>query len=207
MLANLDRDVLLVGLGADVRADGDAVGLRAPRVVPARDPGARAGDGLVLFFTGVNLCGVTLGDALGGPDRRGSAALAFLSALDPGAHGQRRLAAGVDVPSRCRRSAGVFGGVTSAMAGLYLIGFAAPAFEAAACHVGETTTPTRNVPRAMFASAGMATVYFVVLPVVWLGVLGPRRRSSGDLPDALGPTFAPLLGGAARSRLRSGSWC
>ena len=35
------------------------------------------------------------------------------------------------------------------MAGLYLIGFAAPAFEAAACHVGETRDPKRNVPRAM----------------------------------------------------------
>ena len=51
------------------------------------------------------------------------------------------------------------------MAGLYLIGFAAPAFEAAACHVGETKDPNRNVPRAMFASAVMATLYFLVLPV------------------------------------------
>ena len=56
---------------------------------------------------------------------------------------------------------GVFGGVTSAMAGLYLIGFAAPAFEAAACHVGEMKDPVRNLPRAMFASGGMATVFFV----------------------------------------------
>ena len=87
------------------------------------------------------------------------------------------------------------------MAGLYLIGFAAPAFEAASCHVGETIDPERNVPRAMFASAWMATLYFVVLPVVWLGVLGPDAISgeSTVLAHALGPTFAPLFGSAAKA--------
>ena len=79
------------------------------------------------------------------------------------------------------------------MAGLYLIGFAAPAFEAAACHVGETKDPNRNVPRAMLAAAVMAGVYFIVLPVVWLGVLGPEPLGR-DLATVLGPTFAPLLG-------------
>jgi two-component system, sensor histidine kinase len=52
------------------------------------------------------------------------------------------------------------------MNGLYLIGFAVPAFEAAACHVGETKDPNRSVPRGMVASAIMAGVYFVILPVV-----------------------------------------
>ncbi len=88
---------------------------------------------------------------------------------------------------------GWFGDLTSVMAGLYLIGFAAPAFEAAACHVGETIDPNRNVPRAMLASAVMAGVYFIVLPVVWLGVLGPEPLGH-DLAIVLGPTFAPLLG-------------
>ncbi len=88
---------------------------------------------------------------------------------------------------------GWFGDVTSVMAGIYLIGFAAPAFEAAACHVGETIDPNRNVPRAMLASAAMAGVYFIVLPVVWLGVLGPAQLGK-DLALVLGPTFAPLLG-------------
>src|SRR3954454_4380052 len=84
------------------------------------------------------------------------------------------------------------------MAGLYLIGFAAPAFEQAACHVGETIDPERNAPAAMYASAAMATVYFLVLPIIWLGVLGPGPLT-GELQDVLGPTFAPLFGVTARA--------
>ena len=93
---------------------------------------------------------------------------------------------------------GTFGGITSAMAGLYLIGFAAPAFEAAACHVGEMRDPVRNLPWAMYASASMATLYFLILPVIWLGVFGsgPLRR---ELSATLGPTFAPLFGSAAKA--------
>src|SRR5437016_6065572 len=55
------------------------------------------------------------------------------------------------------------------------------------------------VPRAVFASGAiMATVYFVLLPVVWLGVLGPQALA-GDLAQVLGPTFAPLVGSGARA--------
>src|SRR6266576_3240036 len=41
-------------------------------------------------------------------------------------------------------------------------------------------------------SAGWG-IYFVVLPVVWLGVLGPEELGK-DLALVLGPTFAPLFG-------------
>ncbi len=88
---------------------------------------------------------------------------------------------------------GWFGDLTAVMAGLYLIGFAAPAFEAAACHVGETKDPNKNVPRAMLASAFMAGIYFIALPLVWLGVLGSETLGS-DLATVLGPTFSPWLG-------------
>ena len=84
------------------------------------------------------------------------------------------------------------------MAGLYLIGFAAPAFEAAACHVGETIDPNRNVPRAMFASGAMASIYFIALPIVWLGLLGPEDLGK-DLMLVLGPTFAPVFGSFAKA--------
>ena len=75
---------------------------------------------------------------------------------------------------------------------------ASSAFEAAACHVGETIDPNRNVPRAMFAAAAMASIYFIVLPVVWLGVLGPEPLGK-DLMLVLGPTFAPLFGSFAKA--------
>lgn len=93
---------------------------------------------------------------------------------------------------------GAFGALTSTMAGLYLIGFAAPAFEAAACHVGEMRDPARALPRAMFGAAGMATLYFLIVPVVWLGVLG-QHPIEGNLATALSPTFAPLFGVAGKT--------
>jgi diguanylate cyclase (GGDEF)-like protein len=155
---------------------------------------------IVATFTALNLAGMRRVTRVALAIATGSAVLAFASAIIPvlTGHVDWHRAASFHLHSPF---AGVFGGITSAMAGLYLIGFAAPAFEAASCHVGETIDPERNVPRAMYASAWMATLYFLVLPVVWLGVLGPTAISgeSSVLAHALGPTFAPLLGSAAKA--------
>ena len=152
---------------------------------------------IVLFFTAVNLCGVKWVTRFAMPIATASAVLAFLSAVIPIFSGhmnwQQAFTFHLSVPFP-----GWIGQVTSVMAGLYLVGFAAPAFEQAACHVGETVDPHKNVPRAMFASAGLASLYFIVLPLVWLGTLGPESMAK-DLAVELGPTFAPLLGGAARA--------
>ncbi len=152
---------------------------------------------IVLFFTTINLCGVKWVMRFAMPIATASAVLAFLSAVVPIYSGsvdwQQAFTFHLTTPFP-----GWFGQVTSVMAGLYLIGFAAPAFEQAACHVGETVDPNKNVPRAMFASAGLATLYFIVLPIVWLGALGPEAMGR-DLALELGPTFAPLLGGAAKA--------
>lgn len=147
---------------------------------------------LVSFFTFINLCGIKAVTRLAVPIALASATLAFLSALVPILTGEVdwRQATTFTLTTPFP---GWFGDLTSLMAGLYLIGFAAPAFEAAACHVGETIDPNRNVPRAMLASAVMAGVYFIALPVVWLGVLGPEQLGR-DLALVLGPTFAPLVG-------------
>jgi signal transduction histidine kinase/amino acid transporter/ActR/RegA family two-component response regulator len=153
--------------------------------------------GLVLFFMGVNLMGVQWVSRMTTPIAAVSASLAFLSGLIPIFSGtvdwQRAFDFHLTTPFD-----GWFGDVTSLMAGLYLIGFAAPAFEAAACHVGETRDPSRNVPRAMLAAASMASVYFILLPVVWLGALGSEPLGK-DLAQELGPTFAPLLGASAKA--------
>jgi diguanylate cyclase (GGDEF)-like protein len=153
--------------------------------------------GIVLLFTFVNLCGIKWVARLAIPIATGSAALAFLSGLIPIFAGEvdwrQAFTFHLTTPFE-----GWFGDLTSVMAGLYLIGFTAPAFEAAASHVGETKDPNRNVPRAMLASAFMAGIYFILLPVVWLGVLGPEALGR-DLAAVLGPTFAPLLGNFAKA--------
>ena len=152
---------------------------------------------MVALFTVVNLCGLKWIVRMAVPVAAVSAALAFISALAPVLSGHVNWTQAstfhITLPFK-----GWFGGLTSLMAGLYLIGFAAPAFEAAACHVGETKDPNRNVPRAMLASALMAGVYFVVLPVVWLGALGPDALGQ-DLARVLGPTFAPIFGSAGKA--------
>ena len=152
---------------------------------------------LIAGFVIINLLGVRWAANTAIVIAAASAALAFLSAIIPVISGSvdwhQAASFHLDTPFD-----GPFGAITSAMAGLYLIGFAAPAFEAAACHVGETIDPARNVPRAMYASAGMATLYFLVLPVIWLGAIGPAGLG-GDLAITLGPTFAPLFGALGKS--------
>lgn len=152
---------------------------------------------LVLVFTAVNLCGVRWVTRLAIPVATTSALLALLSGLIPvvTGHVDWRLATTFHLTNPI---GGAFGGLTSAMAGLYLVGFAAPAFEAATCHVGETIDPARNVPRSVLASGLMALLYFGVLPVIWLGVLGPLPLEQ-PLTNALGPTFTPLLGNVAHA--------
>jgi len=152
---------------------------------------------LVTLFTILNLCGIRWVTRVAVPVATASALLAFISALAPVLSGSVDWHQALDFHLTTPFD-GWFGQITSLMAGLYLIGFAAPAFEAATCHVGETVNPNRNVPRAMVAAAVMATVYFAILPVVWLGVLGPDPLG-GDLASVLGPTFAPLLGATAKA--------
>jgi PAS domain S-box-containing protein len=153
--------------------------------------------GIVLVFTAVNLCGVRWVTRLAVPCAALSAILAFLASIIPVLthHVDWHQAVSYHLTTPF---SGIFGGITSAMAGLYLIGFAAPAFEAATCHVGEMHDPARSLPKAVWTSAGMATVYFLVLPVVWLGVFGAGPLQ-GDLATVLGPAFAPWFGGLARS--------
>ena len=155
----------------------------------------------VLAFLALNLSGIARTARVVNVIALAAGVLAFASGLIPVVFGkvdwQQSTTWDLTTPF-----AGVFGGVTGAMAGLYLIGFAAPAFEAATCHVGETRDPARNVPRAVFASGALASVYFVGLPLVWLGVFGADGLNSSlgaDLARDLGPTFAPVFGSAAKA--------
>ncbi len=153
--------------------------------------------GIILTFLAINLMGVRAVARVAIPIACTAALLALLSAVVPIISGNvdvhRAVSFHLKLPFH-----GAFGALTSAMAGLYLVGFAAPAFEAAACHVGETKDPERNVPRAIFASGAMAGLFFIVLPLVWLGTIG-SRGIGGQLIDTIGPTFAPLLAGSAKA--------
>jgi diguanylate cyclase (GGDEF)-like protein len=152
---------------------------------------------IVVAFTVINLMGVRAVTRVAIPVASLAALLALLSAVIPVVAGTVDYDAAVsfhlDTPFD-----GFFGTVTSAMAGLYLIGFAAPAFEAATCHVGETRDPARNVPRAVYASGAMAGLFFIALPLVWHGTVGSAGMG-GELQTTLGPTFAPLLAGGAKA--------
>ena len=96
--------------------------------------------GLVLLFVAINLAGVKWAARSAIVIALFSASLAFVSALAPVIAGtvdwKQAATFHLTLPFP-----GWFGAVTSAMAGLYLIGFAAPAFEAATCHVVETIDP------------------------------------------------------------------
>jgi diguanylate cyclase (GGDEF)-like protein/PAS domain S-box-containing protein len=153
--------------------------------------------GLVVFYTLLNLLGIKWVTRLAIPVASASALLAFVSGIAPILAGQVdwRMATSFHLTTPFP---GWFGQLTSLMAGLYLIGFAAPAFEAAACHVGETVDPNKAVPRAMLASGLLAGMYFLVLPAVWLGTLGPAALGH-DLALVLGPAFAPVFGSAGKA--------
>jgi len=152
---------------------------------------------IVLMFTWVNLRGIHFASMVAIPIATISGGLAFLSGLVPIFSGHVNWTQAMSFHLHSPFS-GTFGNLTSLMAGLYLIGFAAPAFEQATCHVGETIDQNKNVPRAVFAAAVMAGVYFILLPIVWLGAIGPEKMS-GDLAQVLGPTFAPLFGASAKA--------
>jgi diguanylate cyclase (GGDEF)-like protein len=152
---------------------------------------------LVGLCCAINLAGIRWVTRIAVPVAILSATLAMVSMLAPILSGHvdwhRAMDFHLTTPFR-----GQFGALTAIMAGLYLIGFGAPAFEAATCYVGETKSWRRNVPRAVFVAAGMAAIYFMVLPVVWLGAIGPNALGQ-DLGHVLGPTFAPLFGSLAKS--------
>ncbi len=152
---------------------------------------------IVLVFMALNLCGLKWATRLAVPLATAAALLALGSTLIPIATGHvdwhRAVSFHLASPFH-----GTFGRLTSAMAGLYLIGFAAPAFEAAACHIGEMKNPRRDQPRAMWTAGGLASIYFVFMPLVWLGVFGPHALS-GNLAALVGPTFQPLVGSLAKS--------
>ena len=92
---------------------------------------------------------------------------------------------------------GFFGKLSGAMAGLYIVGYCGPAFESALCHVGETTDPRRQVPKAFLAGILITAIFMIVLPVLCLRSGGTGMISS-SLAQLFSQIFAPAYAPAAR---------
>jgi signal transduction histidine kinase/CheY-like chemotaxis protein/L-asparagine transporter-like permease len=92
---------------------------------------------------------------------------------------------------------GRFGQVSSVMAGLFQVGYAAPAIEGVLCYVGDARDPARSIRRALLAIVAVGAIFFIILPVTWYCALGTEGLSVG-MDRALGPAFAPLLDGGAK---------
>ena len=157
---------------------------------------------LVLLFAAINLAGLRWAVALALPIAAVAFVLAFAAAAIPVAAGHVDWHQAFDF-HLTTPFAGAFGKVTAVMAGIYLVGFAAPSFESAACNVGELREPRADQARALWVSGAAAALFFVVLPLVWLGVFGDHAlavaHTGRSLAELLGPTFAPLVGALAKA--------
>ncbi len=91
-----------------------------------------------------------------------------------------------------------FGALTNIMACLYLIGWSVPAYECVLCYLGETDAPKKNAIYALFIAMAVTGLFFVVAPLIWLGVIGPTGLSK-DLSQELWPVFAPIFGSFSKT--------
>ena len=168
-------------------------------------PGHAAGDRASCWPSpAINLLGVRAVTRVAIPVACAAAVLAFLSALIPVLAGtvdyERAVSFHLDTPFD-----GFFGAVTSAMAGLYLVGFAAPAFEAA------------DLPRRRDQGSRRATSRAPSSPAArWPGCSSSCCRSCGSArsaPTAMGGELmthararpSPRCSPAAPRPRRSGS--
>lgn len=151
----------------------------------------------VLFFMGMNFTGIQWIGRFTVPFAIAAMFLTLLSGLVPvffsNLSWEHALSYKLTTPFP-----GLFGQVTSFMAGLYLIAFSAPAFEQGLCYVGETINPNKNVPRLMKAILVITALYYILLPIVWYAALGTEPMSDSTLTKAILPIYSPLFHESAK---------
>lgn len=151
---------------------------------------------LVLIFTLLNITGINWIGKVAVPIALIALALAFMSAFIPIFYGEaewvRILSLKLETPFP-----GIFGSITSAMGGLYLIAFSAPAFEQGLCYVGEMKDPNKNVPRLIKVAVIITAIYYILLPLTWYVTLGTTPLTQ-DYTKSLVPTYAPLFRESAK---------
>jgi signal transduction histidine kinase/CheY-like chemotaxis protein len=88
---------------------------------------------------------------------------------------------------------GSFGAATAIMSSLFLVGYAAPCMEAALTYTGLARRPGRDAKWALLVILLIGGGFFIALPVIWYGVLGPAALAA-PLEHSLSPLFTGLPG-------------
>ena len=78
-------------------------------------------------------------------------------------------------------------------AGLFVAAWSAYAFETAICYTSEYRNPGRDAPRAIMAAGAINLVFYVLGPIVLLGVVG-QQRISQDASVAFAPLARDVFG-------------
>lgn len=86
----------------------------------------------------------------------------------------------------------LFGSFSSIMAGLYLIAYAAPAIDQGLCYVGEVKDPLKNISKMLKAIVAVTAIYYIAIPIIWYGTIGPEALQADNLTHSLTPTFRQL---------------
>lgn len=88
---------------------------------------------------------------------------------------------------------GWFGTLTSLVGGMYFVGWIVPAFESTLCFMGEMKDKKKGIKRTLITGIIVTVIYCVIMPIVWLGVLGatPLKNDLITVSD-LSRMFIPL---------------
>ena len=81
-------------------------------------------------------------------------------------------------------------GVRLFLGGLFIAAWSAYAFETAVCYMSEFKNPGRDMPRAITASGLICIVAYVIVPVVFQGVLGTQKMLDPGIADGSGMGLA-----------------
>jgi len=90
-------------------------------------------------------------------------------------------------------------GWTLFLGGLFIAAWSAYAFETAICYTSEFKNPGRDTPRAIIYSGLLCIAVYVIVPVVFQGVLGTEGMLEPGIADGsgVGEALAGMVGGGA----------
>jgi amino acid transporter len=82
------------------------------------------------------------------------------------------------------------GGWLLFLGGLFIAAWSAYAFETSVCYMSEFKNPGRDMPRAIIVSGVICIVAYIVIPVVFQGVLGTQKMLDPGIYDGSGMGLA-----------------